>query len=231
MTQSVFITGASKGLGLSLSQAFHKTGWTVFAGYRELTPAFEAFARSEGVHPVPIDVTSSEQVRAAAEAVSRARSALDVLVNNAAILPPEGRGTIENTDVDVGLRVFDVNSLGPLRVTQAFLPLLRLGERRLILNISSEAGSCESCWRNDEFLYCMSKAALNVQTAILKNALRAEGCRVLAVHPGWMRTEMGGPNADLDPMQTALSLLELATRKPPADEPAYLDYSGKALKW
>ena len=232
VTQTVFITGAARGLGFTLAQAFQDRHFTVFAGYRESTPEFDSFvAGAKSVHPVQMDVRSAPQVKAAAEAVSRLTASLDVLVNNAAILPVTGQGTIETMNVEVGLEVFDVNSLGPLRVTQAFLPLLRVGEQRLILNISSEAGSSGSCWRKDEHLYCMSKAALNVQTAILKNDLSPAGFRVLAVHPGWVRTEMGGKNADLEPTEAALALVQLVTRVPPADEPTYLDYTGKALNW
>ena len=204
----------------------------MFAGCRESTPQLDAYARaSNKVHPIKIDVTSSEQVKVAAHAVSQITSGLDVLVNNAAILPAEGRGSLESTNIDVGLSVFDVNSLGPLRVTQSLLALLRRGERKVILNISSEAGSCGGCWRKDEFLYCMSKAALNVQTAILKNDLAPAGFRVLAVHPGWLRTDMGGANADLDPMQAAQALVQLVSQAPNAAEPTYLDYSGKPLEW
>jgi NAD(P)-dependent dehydrogenase (short-subunit alcohol dehydrogenase family) len=232
VTSTVFITGAARGLGFHLARTFHERGWAVLAGYRESTPAFDSLIHdAKSVQPVKLDVTDAKQVKAAANEVSRKVSALDVLINNAAILPSEGRGTIETTNIEVGLRVFDVNSLGPLRVTQALLPLLRAGERRLILNVSSEAGSCGGCWRKDEFLYCMSKAALNVQTTILKNDLSRFGFRVLAVHPGWLRTEMGGSEADLDPTESALALVQLATRTPPEGEPTYLDYTGKALEW
>jgi NAD(P)-dependent dehydrogenase (short-subunit alcohol dehydrogenase family) len=185
------------------------------------------------VHAVPLDVTQANSVTAAATAVASRCEGLDVLVNNAAILPEAGRGTIETTNVEVGLQVFDVNSLGPLRVTQAFLPLLRRGQRRLIVNVSSEAGSIADCWRKDDLLYCMSKSALNVQTAILKNALAPEGFQLLAVHPGWMRTSMGGPEADLDPRDAAGALFELFTRGAPTNPDAtfYLDYRGEPLRF
>jgi NAD(P)-dependent dehydrogenase (short-subunit alcohol dehydrogenase family) len=231
---SIFITGAGKGLGFFLAEVFHAAGHRVFAGYREACPELEALAASsERVHAVPLDVTQANSVTAAATAVASRCEGLDVLVNNAAILPEAGRGTIETTNVEVGLQVFDVNSLGPLRVTQAFLPLLRRGQRRLIVNVSSEAGSIADCWRKDDLLYCMSKSALNVQTAILKNALAPEGFQLLAVHPGWMRTSMGGPEADLDPRDAAGALFELFTRGAPTNPDAtfYLDYRGEPLRF
>lgn len=231
---SIFITGAGKGLGFFLSDTFRAAGFRVFAGFHGTSPELAALAAQSGsVHPIPLDVTQAASVSNAAHEVAERASGLDVLINNAAILPEAGRGTLETTNVEIGLQVFDVNSLGPLRVTQALLPLLRRGARRLIVNISSEAGSVADCWRSDDFLYCMSKSALNVQTAILKNALAAEGFRLLALHPGWMRTSMGGANADLDPREAAQALFELLKREPPSDAnaPFYLDYRGRALRW
>ncbi|MFZ5890718.1 MAG: SDR family oxidoreductase [Myxococcota bacterium] len=231
---TIFISGAGKGLGFHLVEAFRDVGFRVFAGYHEKSAELEALCQEgDRVRPVPLDVTSAESVRQAALAVSRASDGLDILVNNAAVLPEAGRGTIDTTNVEIGLQVFDVNALGPLRVTQAFLPLLRRGTRKLICNVSSEAGSIADCWRSDDFLYCMSKSALNVQTAILRNALESSGFQLLAVHPGWMRTSMGGPTAHLDPRESALALRSLLTA-PPAEasaRPLYIDYRGEPLRW
>lgn len=233
-TPTIFITGAGRGVGLSLVEAFRDANYRIFAGFREHSAELDVVARaSKAIRPVPIDVTRADSVRAAAHRVSEETDGLDVLVNNAAILPESGRGTLETTNVEVGLSVFDVNSLGPLRVTQAFLPLLRRGARRLIVNVSSEAGSVGDCWRKDDFLYCMSKSALNMQTAILKNALAPEGFQLLALHPGWVRTTMGGPSASLSPSESAAALLRLIDAPAPTDEkaPFYLDYRGEPLPW
>jgi NAD(P)-dependent dehydrogenase (short-subunit alcohol dehydrogenase family) len=153
------------------------------------------------------------------------------VVNNAAILPQAGRGSLEATNIEIGLSVFDANALGPLRVTQAFVPLLRAGTRRLIVNVSSEAGSIGDCWRKDDHLYCMSKAALNMQSAILKNDLGREGFEILVVHPGWMRTEMGGAKADIEATEAARGIVKLTRSKRGAEEPFFVDYEGEALRW
>jgi NAD(P)-dependent dehydrogenase (short-subunit alcohol dehydrogenase family) len=233
MQASVLVTGASKGLGLCLAQAFASAGLRVFAGFREPAAGLEALVRRfEGrVTPVPLDVTQASSVRNARDEVARHTSVLDILVNNAAILPEAGRGPLERLNVEVGLALFDTNSLGPLRVTQAFLPLLRAGERKLVLNISSEAGSIADCWRKDDHLYCMSKAALNMQCAILKNDLEPDGIEILAVQPGWMRTDMGGPKADIHPQESADGIVALTRTKRSASDPFYVDYQGKPLRW
>jgi NAD(P)-dependent dehydrogenase (short-subunit alcohol dehydrogenase family) len=233
VSPSILITGASKGLGFRLTESFLRGGWTVFAGHREPSPGLEAAAASMPgrLFTLALDVISPPSIAAAVASVTSATETLDVLINNAAILPAAGRGLIEEMNVEVGLEVYDVNALGPLRVTQAFLPLLKRGSRKLILNVSSEAGSIGDCWRKDEFLYCMSKAALNMQTAILKNHLTPQGFQLLAVHPGWMRTDMGGANADIDPAQAADALLKL-TMSPRRDgEVFFLDSTGKEMNW
>lgn len=230
---TVLITGAGRGLGFYLAEAFLGEGYLVFAGYRgALGPLAELRAKSGArLVPIELDVTQPSSVKAALAAVSQITPALDALVNNAAILPAEGRGTVDTMNIEIGLSVFDVNSLGPLRVTQAFLPLLRAGSRKLIVNVSSEAGSIGNCWRVDEHLYCMSKAALNMQHAILKNHLGKEGFELLAIHPGWMRTDMGGPGADIHPKEAADGMVALLRKRRGPDEPTYFDYTGAPLIW
>lgn len=233
MTQTVLITGAGRGLGLALTQVFLEAGFRVVAGERKPARELDRLktAHEARLSRVTLDQSSTESVRAAAAAVaSTLDGGLDVLINNAAILPSAGRGTLEELDVDAGLEVLDVNALGPLRVAQAFLPLLERGERKLIVNVSSEAGSIGDCWRKDEFPYCMSKAALNMQSAILQNALTPRGFSLLAVHPGWIRSDMGGPKADLAPKEAADALFSLIAARA-ADAPLFVDYTGKALNF
>jgi NAD(P)-dependent dehydrogenase (short-subunit alcohol dehydrogenase family) len=227
------VTGANKGLGLCLVEAFLAAGARVFAGFRTPGPALEELAaRNPGrVTRLALDVTDAAQVRAAAHAVQEQTRGLDVLLNNAAILPEAARGPLASVNVELGRELFDTNALGPLRVTQAFLPLLRAGERKLVVNVSSEAGSIADCWRVEEHLYCMTKAALNVQTAILRNDLGREGFEVLAVHPGWMRTDMGGPNAHIHPKEAAEGIVTLTRQRRAPDAPFYVDHRGGPLRF
>jgi NAD(P)-dependent dehydrogenase (short-subunit alcohol dehydrogenase family) len=233
MTQTVLITGAGRGLGLALTQVFLEAGLRVVAGERKPSRELDRLkaAHEARLSRVTLDQSSTESVRsAAAEVASALDGGLNVLINNAAILPSAGRGTLEALDVDAGLEVLDINALGPLRVTQAFLSLLERGQRKLIVNVSSEAGSIGDCWRKDDFPYCMSKAALNMQSALLQNALSPRGFQLLAVHPGWIRSDMGGPKADLAPKAAAEALFSLITNLR-ADAPLFVDYTGKELKF
>jgi len=109
--------------------------------------------------------------------------------------------------------------------------LLLENTRRLLVNISSEAGSIGSCWRKTEYGYCMSKAALNMASAILQNRYRDESVKVLALHPGWVRTDMGGREAPILPPESAKKLFALITKHWNPDDPIYYDLDGQTMQW
>jgi NAD(P)-dependent dehydrogenase (short-subunit alcohol dehydrogenase family) len=233
VTRRVLVTGASRGLGAALAASFAKRGAVVFAGTRAARPALDHVVAAYAglVVPVPLDVASAESVARALSAVAARVPAIDILIHNAAIRSPSVSQPIESIDFGDVARTFDVNSIGPLRVTQAFLPLLRLGNAPVLVHVSSEAGSIGRCWRDREFDYCMSKAAMNMATALLANYLRGK-VRVLSLHPGWLRTDMGGANAALDPATTAESIVELILRESESPSgPAFLDHEGRTLPW
>jgi len=158
---------------------------------------------------------------------------LDILINNAGVFFSQTKLPLAEVDLDDGHleSMMAVNAFGPLRVTRQFLPLLEKGRLKRIVNISSEAGSISDCGRDSWFGYCMSKAALNMQCGILQRHLKPKGFKVLAIHPGWLRTDMGGAEADLDPEVSAEAIFGLATRKWSLDDPIYMDYTGKPLNW
>jgi NAD(P)-dependent dehydrogenase (short-subunit alcohol dehydrogenase family) len=234
MIGTVFITGADKGLGLSLARRFLREGSRVFAGlHRTGDQSPDLGGPFPGTFvPVPLDVADLGSVRAAAGRVAELAGALDLLVNNAGVLL-EARAPLAEIDLSsYPLReTMDVNAFGPLRVAREFLPLLEKGGRKLVINISSEAGSIADCWRESEFAYSMSKAALNLLSKILQNHLGPRGFKVLAVHPGWMRTDMGGAKADIEADEAAEGIFRLALRQWVPDDPIYMDYRGQSLPW
>jgi NAD(P)-dependent dehydrogenase (short-subunit alcohol dehydrogenase family) len=234
--QKVFITGADKGLGFSLTSRFLQAGWQVFAGIYVTATNLQTLEKEHGLRLVfiPLDVTDMASVVAARRQTLARTSALDILVNNAAVyLPPKPVKPLVELDLADGHleMTINVNTFGPLRNTQQFLPLLERGRRKLIINISSEAGSIENCWRTSEYAYCMSKAALNMQSRILHNALTPRGFQVLVIHPGWMRTDMGGPEADIHPDEAAERIYHLANKPRTTGEAIYMDYMGNPLPW
>ena len=232
--KSVLISGANRGLGYSLSEHFLQAGYQVFAGIRQSGASLDALAvRYPGLLTcLQLDVTQMEQIRAARQQVTELTEGLDILINNAGVHLDSKQTVLEEIDLEDTRwsTTIDVNSFGPLRVTQQMLPLMEKGTRKLIINVSSEAGSIADAWRKQEFAYCMSKAALNMQTRLLHNYLQPRGFMVLAVHPGWIRSDMGGPEADISPDEAAAGIFALAEREEPGAE-IYLDYQGRALRW
>jgi len=235
MKQEVLVTGADAGLGLSLVKRFLHGGYTVFAGVYRSKDALLTLEGDYGdsLTLIPLDVADLESVRAAVRRVGERTGALDIVVNNAGIHLRNSKPSLEQLDLaDQHLQqTMEVNAFGPLRVVQQFLPLLEKGQQKLVLNISSEAGSISDCRRENQFAYCMSKAALDMQSKILQNYLGPRGFKVLAVHPGWMRTNMGGLEAPLIPAESADGIFQLAARKWNADDPIYMDYRGELLPW
>ena len=138
---------------------------------------------------------------------------------------------LEQVDFSVYLPAYQVNAVGPLMVVKYALPLLRKGQKKLIVNVSSEAGSIGACWRKSEYSYCMSKAALNMASRILQNALKEEGIKVLALHPGWFSSDMGGAAAPITPSDAAEEIVKLVLNPPGLDGPIYVASNGEALEW
>lgn len=234
MNKRILVTGGSRGLGLCFIKKYLLDGDTVFAGARNISnPDFQELVEQypKTMIPVVLDVSDTPSVNTAYEKVKKETDQLDIIINNAAIHGDSSFETLEDTNLDECLPVYNINSVGPLRVIKAFLPLLKVSSLGKVINISSESGSLTTCQRDKEFDYCMSKAALNMGTTLLSNYLKKENIIVLAAHPGWMRTDMGGSHAHLDPYETACDLVELFNNINNIDHPIFIDNTGNSLEW
>lgn len=231
--KNIFVAGASRGLGFFLAKKYLEDGHKVFAGVRTIdSPQLKDLIEKypDTLLPIIIEVTDTTSVNKAAKKVSEQTEILDILINNAGVHCDSSFDILEDTNLDESLFVYDVNAVGPMRVSKAFLPLLRVKGGKII-NISSESGSIGDCKREKEFDYCMSKAALNMGTKLLSNYLRKDNIMVLTIQPGWMRTDMGGANASLDPYETACKLVSLFNRYNDMDAPIFIDNEGLPLPW
>ena len=179
-----------------------------------------------------MDVSSSQSVKDAATHVKSYCTQLDIVINNAGVHCEDSFEVLENVNLDNALEVYNINSIGALRVAKEFLGFLENGEDKILVNISSEAGSIGSCNRDKEFDYCMSKAAVNMGSKLLQNYVKDKGIKVLAVQPGWMRTDMGGKSADIDPNEAAECIFKLVEdNKHNLESPVFVDRFGEALAW
>jgi NAD(P)-dependent dehydrogenase (short-subunit alcohol dehydrogenase family) len=191
----VVVTGANRGLGLGYVRAFAERGDDVWAGTRKPAEAKELQALAAGsggkVRVLALDVTKDAEVQALAAAIGDAP--VDVLINNAGIA---GRwnSTLASFDVEEALRCFDTNALGAIRVTRALIPNLRAA-RGKVINMTSLMGSIGDNGSGRAYAYRMSKAALNMATRNIAHEVQGFGGIAVALHPGWVKTEMGGESA------------------------------------
>jgi NAD(P)-dependent dehydrogenase (short-subunit alcohol dehydrogenase family) len=222
---TVLVTGANRGLGLEFARQLHSAGATVIGTARNPAEATELAAT--GARVVQLDVADAASVAALAEEL--AGEPIDALLNNAGIFP--SRGGLESLDPEQAARVYAVNTLGPMRLTQSLLPNLRQGRRKLVMNMSSGLGSIANNGRGGAMGYRESKAALNMFTRSLHAELSDEGFVCIAMSPGWVRTDMGGESAPLSPEQSVRGMLSVLAEAGPDESGRYFEYSGDELPW
>lgn len=207
----ILITGAARGLGLSLVTESAKRGYYVNAVVRAASNTDElektASQYAGHVHIVEMDVADERQAFDCVKEIDQ----LDAVINNAAITSGN-QETIETLDLDLVRQVLEVNLLGAMRVVQATLPLLKKSKKAVVINISSEAGTIINAYPTN-YPYAISKTALNMFTERLRAHLLEQKIRVYAIHPGWMRTGMGGDSAPADPGVVAAGILDIVEDK------------------
>lgn len=232
----VCITGADRGLGFSLCKKFLARGYLVIAGqYMPEWPELSALKMKykDRLYMIPLDVSDAQSVRDAFELAGKVCDHMDILINCAGI-DGKMRGIREGQDYEAILKVININALGAMRMTETFLPLLDKGEDKKICCISSEAGSIETCWRDNEAEYCISKAALNMGMAVFHNALKEDGYDIRMYHPGWMKTYMLGyksEDADLEADTAADLAIECFLKKKDTAVYALESYDGSIIPW
>jgi NAD(P)-dependent dehydrogenase (short-subunit alcohol dehydrogenase family) len=230
-----FITGANRGIGLALAEALVNRGVFVFAGLRKPGTA-SALGRLREQHPgllqiIPLEVTSDESVRRCADTVKGVTSTLDILVNNAAVFLEKTDTGLAALDTDWFAKTVAVNVGGVARVTQAFLPALVAAEMPRVVNISSGAGSIGDKTDHHYYCYGASKSALNHFTVGLAHELRPRGVLVVAISPGWVRTDMGGPEGELAPEESASAIADAILKLESGDSGCFLDRFGGKDKY
>jgi NAD(P)-dependent dehydrogenase (short-subunit alcohol dehydrogenase family) len=224
---TVLITGANRGIGLEFARSFAADGWTVHACCRQpdKAPGLKALAGEVAVHR--LDVTDGLQVAGLAREL--ADQPIDLLLNNAGIYGP--RTGFGETDYDAWAPVFRVNTMAPLRMAERFVAQVARSERRLIVNISSRMGSIGDNAGGGGYIYRSSKAALNMVVKSLSVDLAGRGIAVVAFHPGWVRTDMGGHEAAIAAAESVAGMRAVIERLGPADNGKFFNYDGAEIPW
>ena len=225
MPTTSLVTGATRGIGLEFARQLSERGDVVLATARDPKNAGEltSFRLSIG----GLDVSDPISIEGLTEAL--AGRPIDVLINNAGVGSPTK--SIADCTADELQRVFMINSVAPILVAKAVLPSLRLGKRKLIVNISSQLASITNNTGGSSYAYRASKAALNQLNKSLANELGPEGFTCVVVHPGWVRTDMGGPSAPILPPDCVKMLLKLIDGLTPADNGKFFNNDGTILPW
>ena len=224
-TPTVLITGANRGIGLEYARQFAGKGYKVIGTVRDPADAKELSAVTDRVEQ--LDVSDGASVAALAKRLHGVP--IDILVNNAGVLD-RSDVTVDKVDFAMMEQTLAVNALGPLRVAQALLPNLRAGKRRTIVNMSSELGSIEQS-NGRWYAYRASKAALNQISKTLSVELAREGFICVVLHPGWVRTDMGGTAATYSPEESVSGLIAVIEKLAPADNGRFYDFKGTPIPW
>jgi NAD(P)-dependent dehydrogenase (short-subunit alcohol dehydrogenase family) len=219
------VTGANRGIGLALAREISGRGQSVIGTARRPERAVEL--RATGARVEQLDVADETSVAEFARKLGGA--AVDFLVHNAAV-GSAGPAADRLDPADV-LRALEVNAVGPVLVTQAILDNVRAGSRRTIVGLSSGLGSLSENDSGGWVAYRISKAALNMYVRTLAVELARERFTCVLLDPGWVRTDMGGPNGPTSPEDAARTIADRIERLTPSDTGRFLDRRGRDVPW
>ena len=227
----IFLTGANRGIGLEFARQFIARGDRVIASVREpaaATALQELAANASGaLEIIALDTTSPEGWCAVAGMLME--RSLDLLVNNAGIYRREG--PLGEFQYEAFRESFEVNTLAPLRGLEACLPALRRGTHKKVVTLTSKMGSITENTSGGAYAYRTSKTSVNSAMRSAALDLKSEGFTVAVFHPGWVQTEMGGPNALIDVHTSVSSMLKQIDDLRPSETGSFLEWSGGHIGW
>ena len=229
---SVLITSANRGIGLEFAAQYLSAGWRVHAACRHPQAATElvdlAKRRADLITVFAMDVTRPESVTSAAAGLRG--QAIDLLINSAGVLGASDQRT-GHIDYESWAQVLDVNTLGPMRVTEAFTEHLARSDRKLVVTITSGMGSIADNTSGGSIAYRSSKAAVNMAMRSAAIDLRDRRIVCVVVNPGWVRTDMGGPNATLSVEASVSAMRRLIDTLGLPQSGKFFNYDGREYPW
>lgn len=224
---TIVITGASRGLGLEFVRQYAADGERIIAACRNPEGAAELKAVKGDVRTFSLDVGDAASIERFAHDLDV--PAIDILINNAGVYGKnQALGKMDYAGWEDVLRI---NTIGPLRLTEALLPKLAASERKLVVAITSQMGSIEDNGSGGYYAYRSSKAGLNMVVKSLAVDLKPKGVTAVVLHPGWVRTDMGGPNAPVEARDSVAGMRATIAKLRLADSGKFLDYRGRELPW
>lgn len=230
MSQStVLITGANRGIGLKFAEEYSKLGWHVIATCRNPSHAnkLNQLAKDFGsIEIYPLEVSNSDQIHELADALKN--KPIDVLINNAGIHRSCSLGSI---DKQAWLESFTINSIAPYEVTIHLLDNILQGSLKKVISITSKMGSIDDNTSGGSYIYRSSKTALNSIMRSLEHDLGHHGIATLTLHPGWVKTDMGGMGAWINVDESVAGMIKQIEKLNLSNAGRYVDYAGKKINW
>ena len=228
---TILVTGANRVIGLEFVQQYLERGAQVIATYREVGSSDALMGLSEessALDTLNLDVASDESMKAfSAQLGSRP---VDIFINNAGVYGPRD-SNFGNVDEANWIPALRINTLAPLMLTQLIIENLRRGESKKLLYVTSKMGSIEDNKGGGSYVYRSSKAALNAVVKSISVDLANDGMRVALLHPGWVRTDMGGPNALIDAKTSVSGMIQVIEGLDEPSSGGFFNYNGDRIPW
>jgi NAD(P)-dependent dehydrogenase (short-subunit alcohol dehydrogenase family) len=231
--KTVLITGANRGIGLEFSRQYAADGWRVLAcsRYPEKPDALNKLAERlpEQIIIHALDVADHVQIDRLAQVL--AEESIDLLINNAGTYPSSDKGGFGHTDYAEWIQAFRINTMAPLKMAETFATQIARGEHKTIVTITSKMGSIADNSSGGSYLYRTSKVAVNMVVKNLAIDLKPIGITAVVIHPGWVKTDMGGPNALISAEQSVSGMRQVIARLTPDDSGKFFGYDGQLIPW
>ena len=225
--RKVLITGSNRGIGLELVRQYAAEGWKVFATCRNPISVGPLSQLGGKINTYWLDVADELQVKRLANELNEV--SLDVIINNAGIYGSRPQ-TYDNLDIAEWLKVFQTNTIAPLTVSSHFLPHVMRTQGK-IATLTSKMGSVSENSSGGSYIYRSSKSALNSIMKSLSKDLYSKSVAVCVLHPGWVKTEMGGPNAQISVETSAIGLRKVIEELTLSNSGKFFNYDGSEIFW
>jgi len=235
---TTLITGASRGIGLEFCRQYAAEGWRVIACCRHPEKS-DALKKLAAQYPGKIninalDVADHAQIERLAKVLedeSPATGSIDLLINNAGIYPDSGKKGFGHTDYAEWMQAFRINTMAPLKMAETFARQIARSKQKTIVTITSKMGSIADNGGGGSYLYRTSKAAVNMVVKSLAIDLKPAGITAVVFHPGWVKTDMGGPGALISAEQSVSGIRQVIDRLTLADSGKFFGYDGQVIPW
>ena len=226
---TVLVTGANRGLGYEFVKQYSENKFDVFACCRNVNEAKklkELAEISENIKIYELDVGNVKTIKNISQQLKNEK--IDVLINNAGIYRSS---TVGNINYDEWIESFKVNTIAPYQIVENFLEQIINSDLKKVVSITSKMGSIDDNTSGGSYIYRSSKTALNSMMRSLTHDLKNQGVATLTLHPGWVRTDMGGPGGWINSIESVQGMIKQIDKLTIDDSGKYLDYAGKTINW